>query len=96
MGTSDGTNASNISAAIMPTGKKRRISGGGGSGSGGNISGSTTIDAATATRIRIDTALKNCTMFSSRPPLHQIPAKPKTAKTKMSPRKRMSLEVLVR
>ncbi|KAH1210610.1 hypothetical protein GmHk_15G044877 [Glycine max] len=94
MGTSDGTNASNISAVIMPTGKKRRISGGG--GRGGNISGSTTIDAATATRIRIDTALKNCTMFSSRPPLHQIPAKPKTAKTKMSQRKRMSLEVLVR
>ena len=70
MDASDSTNANNISTAIMPTGKKRRTSGGG--GSDGNISGSTTINAVTETKIRMDTTLKNRTMFSpaGRIPLH--------------------------
>ena len=86
MGASDSTNANNISTAIMPTGKKRRTSGGG--GSGGNISGSTTINAVTATRIRIDTALKNRTMFFTTgwTPLHQIPANMKKSEDQIKKR----------
>lgn len=57
---SDGEKASNNSAAINPTGNRRNTNGGG--GNGGNISGRTTIDAASATRIRMDPALKNSTM----------------------------------
>lgn len=58
---SDGEKTNSISAAMIPTGKNSSTNGGG--GSGGNINGSTTIDAARATRTRIDPKLKHRTIF---------------------------------
>ncbi|OIW16915.1 hypothetical protein TanjilG_19220 [Lupinus angustifolius] len=45
-----------MSAAIIPTGKKRKAKGGG--GSGGNTSGSTTIDAVNTAMIKTAPKLK--------------------------------------
>lgn len=55
-----GENANNMRAAIMPTGKKRSISGGG--GSGGSINGRTTSDAARTASTTTDPTLKNRTI----------------------------------
>ena len=58
---SDGEKARSISAAMIPTGKKRSTNDG--RGNDGNINGKTTMDAARAAKINTDPKLKHLTIL---------------------------------
>ncbi|PON98760.1 hypothetical protein TorRG33x02_053750 [Trema orientale] len=65
-GSGEGEKASNMSAAMIPTGKKSSINGGG--GRGGKINGKITIDVARAASTRTEPKLRHRLISDSQVP----------------------------